>query len=488
MGTTRKFTVLHSNDMHGDFLAEVAEGKTELVGGLALLSGYINRVRDEEEHVFYVISGDMLQGSLIDSEFKGISTIEIMNYLSPDVVALGNHEMDYGLPHLLFLEKMANFPLVNANLFIRKNQRRLMKPYLVLQKAGLEVLFTGILTEKAMVSISQDSLVGSFVDLEEANEAVGRITNAYKKKDIDLTIVLTHIGFDSDVELARMLDPEWGVDMILGGHSHTILEQPAEENGVLIAQAGVGTDQIGRFDLVVDDDTNAIVDWTWELVRIEPGIAEPDARLTEFIGSYKEIVDDKYGAMITRFARKLTHPLREEESTLGNAMADIFADAAECDVMFLGAGSIRVEELGPAVTLGDVLACFPYDDTLTRYTVSGDVLKGAFAHTMRNKNRDGEGECYQVNSGVAAVYDTGSDSLVSLTIAGEQIDPAGEYTICLQGYHAKNAEEYLAVPSAVLEDSGSPKVVATSAQQVLDEYLRNSHNLESVIEGRLVYQ
>jgi len=109
---TKRFTILHSNDMHGDFLAEMAESKTEMVGGLALLSGYVNRVREEEEHVFYVISGDMLQGSLIDSEFKGISTIEIMNYLSPDVVALGNHEMDYGLPHLLFLEKMANFPIV----------------------------------------------------------------------------------------------------------------------------------------------------------------------------------------------------------------------------------------------------------------------------------------------------------------------------------------------------------------------------------------
>jgi 5'-nucleotidase len=410
-----------------------------------------------------------------------------MNYLSPDVVALGNHELDYGLPHLLFLEKMANFPLINANLFIRKNQRRLMLPYLVVEKAGFEVLFTGILTEKAMDSISQDSLIGSFVDLEEASDAVGRITNAYKKKDIDLTVLLTHIGFESDVELARMLDPEWGVDLILGGHSHTILEQPAEVDGVLIAQAGVGTDQIGRFDITVDDETNAIVEWEWRLAPIEPGIAEPDARLMEFIDSYKEIVDAKYGAMLTRFSRKLTHPLREEETTLGNAMADIFADAAECDVMLLGAGSIRVEEMGPAVTLGDAMACFPYDDTLTRFTVPGETLTRCFAHIMRNENRDGEGECYQVNAGVAAVYDTDADELVSLSVGGEPVDAASDYTICLQGYHAKSCEPYLAIPAAELE-AGDPKVVATSAQQVLEERLRDSHNLESVIEGRLVYR
>jgi len=108
---TKQFTILHSNDMHGDFLAEMRGEQGTLIGGLGLLSGYINQVRREEKNVIYTISGDMVQGSLIDSEYKGISTIEIMNYLSPDVVTLGNHELDYGLPHLLFLEKWRISPL-----------------------------------------------------------------------------------------------------------------------------------------------------------------------------------------------------------------------------------------------------------------------------------------------------------------------------------------------------------------------------------------
>ncbi|MCJ7731808.1 metallophosphoesterase, partial [Candidatus Bathyarchaeota archaeon] len=252
--TTKKFTILHSNDMHGDFLAEVQGEKGKLIGGLARLSGYINKVRKEEENVLYVISGEMIQGSIIDSEYKGISTIEIMNYLAPDVVSLGNHEFDYGLPHLLFLEKMANFPIVNANLYIKKYNRRLMQPFLILRKAGFDILFTGIITEKVMDTITQDSLVGSFVSLEEARKEVGIITNAYKNQDIDLTILLTHIGYESDLELAEMLNPEWGVDLIIGGHSHTVLDKPTMINNVLIVQAGVGTDQIGRFDIIVDDD------------------------------------------------------------------------------------------------------------------------------------------------------------------------------------------------------------------------------------------
>jgi 5'-nucleotidase len=81
------------------------------------------------------------------------------------------------------------------------------------------------------------------------------------------------------VELAKMLQPEWGVDLIIGGHSHTILDTPAEVNGVLIAQAGVGTDQVGRFDILVDDDTNRIVEYKWQLIPIVEGIAEPDQGL-----------------------------------------------------------------------------------------------------------------------------------------------------------------------------------------------------------------
>ena len=109
----RKLTLLHSNDMHGDFMSERIDNV--LVGGVSMLSGYIDKVRKEEENVVYVIAGDMFRGSIIDSEYRGISTIEIVNMLSPDVVTLGNHEVDYGIAHLLFIEKLAKFPIINSN-------------------------------------------------------------------------------------------------------------------------------------------------------------------------------------------------------------------------------------------------------------------------------------------------------------------------------------------------------------------------------------
>ena len=119
----KKLTILHSNDLHGDFLAEQVDEK--LVGGVSRLSGYVNKVRSEEKNVIYAIAGDMFRGSLIDSEYQGISTIQIMNLLAPDVASLGNHEVDYGLAHLLFLERCASFPIICANMYVKHVGKRL---------------------------------------------------------------------------------------------------------------------------------------------------------------------------------------------------------------------------------------------------------------------------------------------------------------------------------------------------------------------------
>ena len=219
-----------------------------------MVSGYIHKVRSEEENVIYTISGDMLQGSVIDSEYKGLSTIEIMNMLSPDVATLGNHEVDYGIGHLLFIEKCARFPIINANLYLTTNHVRLFKSHIILEVGGMRILFIGILTEDVLAQARKERLVGSFVDVEEAAQEVGKICNSYQTEDIDFTVLLTHIGFEEDKRLAELLDPRWGVDLIVGGHSHTMLKEPCVVAGIPIVQAASGTEQVGRFDIMVDTE------------------------------------------------------------------------------------------------------------------------------------------------------------------------------------------------------------------------------------------
>ena len=363
-----------------------------------------------------------------------------------------------------------------------------MRPYLILNVDGFDFLFTGIITEKVLDSLKKDNLISSFISIEDAATEVGKITNTYKNDDIDLTVLLTHIGFESDTKLAKILDPEWGVDIIIGGHSHTILDKPEEINNILIAQAGTGTDQIGRFDIIVDDETNSIVEYTWETIPINNSTAKPDEKLKSFINSFKEEIDQKYNSIICKLGDEHTHPERIIETSLGNLISDAVHSCTDSDVMLLGSGSIRGKKLGQLVSLTNFLEAFPYNDSVSKYQITGKLLKQIFAHIMRPENRTGEGECYQTNSGVSAVYNNSNKSLVSLTIDGKEVVGDAPYTICMQGYHFSNCEQNFSVTHNQFLGSGKNKVVTTSDQQVTEEYLRNNQNISRGLEGRFIYE
>ena len=179
MKNLKELIILHSNDMHGDFLAEQIDEK--LVGGVSLLSGYVNMVRNQEKNVLYAIAGDMFRGSVIDSEYKGVSTIGIMNLLGPDVATIGNHEVDYGLAHLLFLEKCANFPIINANFHIRSNHKRLFRPHYIAEIDGMKILFIGIITEDVLAQTKAEELVYPVKEGIVSSETSGQIREILEK-------------------------------------------------------------------------------------------------------------------------------------------------------------------------------------------------------------------------------------------------------------------------------------------------------------------
>lgn len=479
----KKLTILHSNDMHGDFLAEQLDDK--LVGGVSLLSGYINQVRMSEENVIYAIAGDMFRGSIIDAEYKGISTIEIMNALSPDVVTLGNHELDYGLPHLLFIEKCAQFPIINANLFIKMNHARLFHPCEIIEIDGMKILFIGIITDDVIAQAKKDHLIGSFIGIKEAANEVGRICNTYNSLDIDLTVLLTHIGFEEDKELASMLRPEWGVDLIIGGHSHTLMDQPHEENGILIVQAGVGTDQIGRFDILVDTNKNSIHSYEWKCLPIDDSHCKRDAQIENLIKKYKDVTDQKYARVITRLRKELTHPQRNVETALGNLFADIIKNSLGLDVMLLGSGSIRREKLGPIVEYGSLLESFPYDDGVYLMKLQGEIFRKMMNYMLREEAFLGTTEFYQLSEGLRIEYSRTKGAIESLRLNEKEIDHHDVLSVGMQTFHFKNISDFLGVSMEEISQIVQPKLISSSCFDILEEYLSTNHALHREVEGRV---
>ena len=483
----KKLTILHSNDLHGDFLAE--EVDAQLIGGVSMLSGYVDQVRREEKNALYCIAGDMFRGSVIDSEFRGISTIEIMNMLSPDVVTVGNHEIDYGIAHLLFLEKCAKFPIINANLRIATNHARLFRSHYIVEMDGMKILFIGILTETVLEMAKKEKLVGTYVDVSDAAAEVERICNAYRSTDIDCTVLLTHIGFEEDKQLAAQLDPSLGVDIIIGGHSHTYLEQPELVNGILIAQAGTGTDQIGRFDLQIDTQTNSIHSFEWKSIPIDAAYCPRDTAMEAILNRYKSVADEKYGRVVTRLKRKLTHPSWYQETELGGFLADILQESLRLDMMLVGSGSIRVTELGPIVLLSNLTECLPYDDSAVALWVSGAQLKRMILYMLRDEVWDGAHcEFFQFSKGVKVGYDRQSHTLTEFSLNGEPIDDTKIYKIGLQYYFYLNMKDFFSVSPEEVAENGKPKVVATSCREVLDEYMSCHQNLDHQISGRLAIE
>lgn len=480
----KHLTILHSNDLHGDFLAEKIDEK--LVGGVSLLSGYINKVRAEEDNVIYAIAGDMFRGSVIDSEYKGISTIEIMNAIAPDVVSIGNHEADYGFSHLLFIEKCAKFPIINANLHIKTNGARLFQPYKIIEIGGMKILFIGIITEEVLASAKKEGLIGTIINTAAAAEEIGKICNAHNGIDIDFTVVLTHIGWQEDHNLAALLDPSWGVDVIIGGHSHTFIEQPDFVNGIAIVQAGTGTDGIGRFDLEIDTDNNCLVDYKWQYIPINNDTCPVDHQIEELICNYKNDTDKKYGRVVCKFLDVLTHPSRLQETELGNLVADIFQQSLGVDVALVGSGSIRVEQAGPIITFGKLSEIYPYGGKQYLIKVTADTLRKMLLYINREDNFINHGEYYQLSKGINFIYSKSKRDFIKCTLNGEELIGDRIISVALSEFHFSNIKDFLGIDPQEYEKNGAARVIATYDFDLLVEYLSNCNIVDSNVEGRMV--
>ena len=246
--------ILHTNDTHSRIepLPPTDRSAPDL-GGVVRRATYINQVREENKQVLLFDAGDFLQGTPYFNLFKGEVEVKAMNLMHYDAATLGNHEFDYGLKVLEKVVGLADFPIVSSNYdFSGTPLSGMVKPYLILKKGKLRIGVIGInIQPKGLVAT--DNYKGmKFLDPEETANILAE--QLRREKKCDLVVCLSHLGYGADLRLA---ESSRHIDLIIGGHSHTYLQEPVERMNrdnkpVLIYQTSGRGATVGRMDITME--------------------------------------------------------------------------------------------------------------------------------------------------------------------------------------------------------------------------------------------
>ena len=251
----QKLTILHTNDTHSRIEPFPDDGSRNAgAGGMARRAALIARIRQQEPHVLLLDSGDIFQGTPYFNFFGGELEYKLMSRMQYDAATLGNHDFDNGLDGLARQLPHARFPFLVANYdFSQTPLKNQFQPYRVFKKAGLKIGIFGLGIE--LKGLVFEKSYGKTVYLDPIDMARQTVAEL-QRKGCDLLICLSHLGYRydnsrvSDHTLAQNVD---GIDLILGGHTHTFLDQPTllrspNGNQVVVNQVGWAGIRLGRID------------------------------------------------------------------------------------------------------------------------------------------------------------------------------------------------------------------------------------------------
>lgn len=271
-------TILHVNDTHSHLLPygpKDAQG-TGTWGGMARLATLIGMNRMTEPNVMLFHSGDFFVGDFMFQEYVGVEELEIMKALQYDALELGNHEFDlfpqtleYVLNQAGFPAGPGTFPVLCANLDMSGDPvlANFVRPYTIKQIGNTKIGIFGLMTEMAN-QISNPSPVIVMPPLNVVSAWIDTLRNGH---DCDIVICLSHMGVDMDQAVAANIP---GIDIIVGGHTHTQIDAPIQIGNTLILQAYEFARYLGKLKIVVDN--GVVLNWNYQLQSVDSSIpAEP---------------------------------------------------------------------------------------------------------------------------------------------------------------------------------------------------------------------
>jgi 5'-nucleotidase len=251
----QKLTILHTNDVHSRIDPFPMDGsRNQGMGGVAARAKIIKQIRNENEHVLLLDAGDIFQGTPYFNVYKGEPEMKAMEMMGYDAATMGNHDFDGGMENFATQLKHVSFPILIANYdFTGTPLAGKTQPYKIFKKGSLKIGVFGLGIE--LKGLVPESLSGSTVYLDPI-EAAKTTVATLQQKGCDMIICLSHLGYkyrEDKVSDERLAQQTSGIDLIIGGHTHTFLDKPvtfknAVGKDVLVNQVGFAGINLGRLD------------------------------------------------------------------------------------------------------------------------------------------------------------------------------------------------------------------------------------------------
>ncbi|MBN2328337.1 MAG: bifunctional metallophosphatase/5'-nucleotidase [Candidatus Omnitrophica bacterium] len=356
-------TILFQGDVHS-FLSPDENGS----GGAARAAAYFQQVRRQEANVLILNSGDLVTGTPVSLMFNGDPVFHVANHFGLDAAVLGNHEFDNGWQRISHHRDIAQFPILCGNAFVTEPDGKWHvlgdAPYKIFTKGKLRIAVLGVVTENTPFLTQKRNTEGvKFVKAADALQSMAKEAS----KESDLIVALTHVGIDFDPGIAEQVE---GLDLIIGGHSHTVLKNEKRINGVPIVHAGARGRYIGRIDLTADTETDRIVDFNYQLISVDENIGGEDpataVEVKKWEDQVSELVDRRLGEAQNSFSKN-------DMIMLANAA---FLEATGANFSYQNSGGTRGSLKKGEFSYRDIYNIFPFENTLVVASVLGkDIPK-----------------------------------------------------------------------------------------------------------------
>ncbi len=439
-GENRAFIVLYTNDGHGHILPN-KDYKTPgepkpVIGGSALSASYIQEVRTQAQNnntpVLLLDAGDIFQGTPEGNTYKGDSIIQIMNVLKYDALTVGNHEFAFGEENLKRLSEKAEFPFLSCNIIKSEGKEIVdyLKPYIIKEINGIKVGIIGVTTPATKIMNFYEHV--KEIDFVEPVFYVSKFISILRKKEVDLIIVLSHLGHKDDKIMAECI-PQ--IDIIIGGHDHLILDPPILIGNTIICEAGEHNQRIGYLNLTIDIDNNKVINYDNKMVNLYKELYEPLPEMETLVEKYRDKDKDK----VIGYAELTLSKESEGESPLGNWLTDVMRITAKTDIALESGASIRCSLAEGDITKRDLYYISPFDNTLVTLKLTGKQIFNLLETTLAN------GEIRFQVSGLYMEYNSENSMgkrIINLEINGQKVDYNKYYTIVMNSFVVLSTARY----------------------------------------------